>query len=72
LRYFRDGRFEGQLNTTIDLSDITNTDNRVGPFAGSYDELRIYDLPLGPTAVRRSFDAGPDRFPESLEEVPSP
>ena len=30
--------------------------------AGTYDELRIYDYPLGPTAVRRNFGAGPDKL----------
>ncbi len=63
LRVFRNGKLEGQLKTTISLSDVTNTVNRIGPFAGVYDELRIYDVPLGPTAVEASFRAGPETFP---------
>jgi hypothetical protein len=64
LRYFRNGKLEGQLNTAIDLSNVTNTVNQIGPFAGKFDELRIYKIPLGPTAVKRSYDAGPNRLPE--------
>ena len=35
----------------------------LSPIAGAYDELRIYDYPLGPTAVQRTFAAGPARLP---------
>jgi hypothetical protein len=63
LRYYRDGELAGWLVTGKLLRDVDDTQNRLGPFAGTYDELRIYDYPLGPTAVRRSFAAGPAKLP---------
>jgi hypothetical protein len=62
LRYYRDGKLAGWMVTNKRLSDVTDTQNRLGPIAGVYDELRIYDYPLGPTAVRRSFQSGPDKL----------
>jgi hypothetical protein len=63
LRYYRDGELAGWLVTSKLLVDVDDTQNRLGPVAGVYDELRIYDYPLGPTAVRRSFAAGPAKLP---------
>jgi hypothetical protein len=63
LQYFRNGELAGRLTTGKMLGDVDDTQNRLGPIAGTYDELRIYDDPLGPTAIRRCFQAGPDRLP---------
>ena len=63
LQYFRDGELTGRLNTSKLLSDVDDTQNRLGPIAGIYDELRIYDFPMGRAAVRRCFEAGHDRLP---------
>jgi len=63
LRCFYDGELAGRLTVSKLLVDVDDTQNRLGPIAGTFDELRIYDYPLGPTAVRRSFEAGPDVLP---------
>jgi len=63
LQYFCNGELAGRLNTSKLLGEVDDTQNRLGPIAGTYNELRIYDYPLGPTAVRRCFEAGPDRLP---------
>jgi len=63
LRCYRDGEFVGSLVTSKLLTDVDDTQNRLGPVAGVYDELRIYDYPLGPTAAKRSCAAGPAQLP---------
>ncbi len=63
LQCFHDGELAGRLTTSKLLGDVDDTQNRLGPISGTYDELRIYDYSLGPTAVRRCFEAGPDRLP---------
>jgi len=63
LKCYHNGELTGALNTSKLLGDVDDTKNRLGPIAGAYDELRIYDYPLGPTAVRHCFEAGPDKLP---------
>ncbi|MHA1113673.1 MAG: LamG-like jellyroll fold domain-containing protein, partial [Alphaproteobacteria bacterium] len=58
LRCYRDGALVGSLVTSKRLVDVTDTQNRLGPVTGIYDELRIYDYALDPAAVRRSYAAG--------------
>lgn len=55
------GRNTGRLATAIKLSDLKLTQGRVGPFAGKFDELRIYDYPLSDAEVRGSYLAGPNK-----------
>ena len=62
LSYYRDGKLAGRLATTKQLRDVDDTQNRLGPIAGVYEELRVYDIALGPDAVRRSFAAGPGKL----------
>jgi len=71
LQCFCNGELAGRLNTGKLLGDVDKTQNRLGPIAGTYDELRIYDYPLGPTAVRRCFEAGPDKLPVPTPRRPS-
>ncbi|MBN1422607.1 MAG: metallophosphoesterase [Planctomycetes bacterium] len=60
LRYFRDGELFGEMPTGLALGDVTDTRSMVGPFPGTFDELRVYDYPLEVGEVRGSFAAGPD------------
>jgi len=57
---FIDGEMNGSMNTSIQLSDLDLKHARIGPFAGVYDELRIYDYALSPHEVRNNFRQGPD------------
>jgi len=63
LRYYRNGECHGEMKIGLKLSDITETNNRLGAFAGTFDELRIYDYPLDAKAARSNYEAGPDRLP---------
>jgi hypothetical protein len=55
------GKLTGQLVTKIKLSELGLTDGQVGPFAGAFDELRIYDYPLSAQEVQGSYATGPDK-----------
>jgi len=61
LSYYRNGKLIGKMRTGLLLGDVEDTANRLGPFAGKIDELRIYDYPLTPPEVQGSFQAGPSR-----------
>jgi hypothetical protein len=43
----------------------------LGAFAGTFDELRIYDWPLNEKAARSNYEAGPDRITVT-EDVTAP
>lgn len=60
LSYYRDGENFGHLATGIKLKDIQITKAGIGPCAGVYDELRIYDYPLSAGEVAGNYNAGPD------------
>ncbi len=62
LSYYRDGELRGKMPTTLKLSDVSETQNRLGPFAGIFDELRIYDFPLSPGEVASNYNSGPERL----------
>jgi predicted phosphodiesterase len=64
LRVFRDGRLAGSLPVAQKLSKVTNTKNLIGPFAGIFEDFRVYDYAMGPTAARKSFKAGATSLPE--------
>jgi len=65
LRCYRDGALVGALVTSKQLRDVDDTHNRLGPVAATFDELRVYDYPLSPVHVERTFAAGPTRLPEA-------
>ncbi len=60
LSYYRDGELIRRMPTKLLLNDVDDTVNVMGPFAGSFDELRLYDYPLSQAEVRTSFEAGAD------------
>ena len=60
LACFRNGELCGRLRTGIRLSDLALKNGRLGPFAGRFDELRVYDVALNEKQVRGSYRAGPD------------
>jgi predicted phosphodiesterase len=60
LSCFRNGKPCGNLRTGIKLSELSMSQGRIGPFAGQFDELRIYDYPLGADEVRSNYAAGPN------------
>lgn len=62
LSYYRDGDLRGQLPTRLALADVIDEDNRLGPFAGRFDELRFYDRTLTPGEVAHNFNHGPDEL----------
>lgn len=55
------GKLTGQMVTNIKLSELALNRGRIGPFAGTFDELRIYDYPLKPPEVQGNFERGPSR-----------
>jgi hypothetical protein len=55
------GKQNGQMVTSIKLSELALDSGKVGPFAGVFDELRIYDYPLTSVEVQGNFFRGPDR-----------
>jgi hypothetical protein len=59
LSYFRNGKPMGSLSTGLRLGDVEEKSNRVGPFNGKFDELRIYDYPLMPPEVQGNYQRGP-------------
>jgi hypothetical protein len=60
LSCFRDGALCGRLRTGIRLSELAFDSGRLGPFAGQFDEFRVYDYALTEKQVRGSYRAGPD------------
>ena len=62
LSYYRDGKLRGTMPTSLKLSDVTEKQNRIGPFAGIFNEFRIFDFPLSPAEVGGSYNAGPDKL----------
>jgi hypothetical protein len=62
LRCFHNGAPVGELKTDLRLRDVEDAGHRIGPFAGRFDEVRIYDRALTPAEVLASFTAGPDRI----------
>jgi len=61
LSYYRDGKLLGKMRTGLLLGDVEDTANRVGPFTGKFDELRVYGYPLTLPEVQGNFEAGPSR-----------
>jgi hypothetical protein len=62
LSSYVNGKSTGTMGTGIKLSELKLTDGKVGPFAGEFDELRIYDYPLGPGEVLGNYTAGPNKL----------
>ena len=62
LSSYVNGRLTGQLTTKIKLSELALTQGKIGPFAGAFDELRIYDYPLTAAEVQGNFNAGPSNL----------
>jgi len=56
------GRCTGRMDTGIKLSELKLTEGKVGPFAGEFDELRIYDYPLNAAQVKGSYASGPSKL----------
>jgi predicted phosphodiesterase len=61
LSSYVDGKLTGRMVTGIKLSELGLTSGRIGPFAGQFDELRIYDYPLSADEVQGNYAAGPGR-----------
>jgi hypothetical protein len=61
LSCYRNGKLTGTLRTGIKLSELSMRLGRIGPFAGQFDELRIYDYPLSAREVEGNYATGPDR-----------
>jgi hypothetical protein len=62
LSSYVNGKLTGEMVTSIKLSELALERARVGPFAGRFDELRIYDFPLTPPEVQGNFERGPCRI----------
>jgi len=54
------GKLTGRMITSIKLSELGLTSGQIGPFAGVFDELRIYDYPLSAQEVQGNYATGPD------------
>lgn len=62
LSYYRDGILRGTMPTSLKLSDVTEKQNRIGPFAGIFNEFRIYDFALSAAEVGGSYNAGSEKL----------
>ena len=62
LCYYRDGKNYGRMPTGLKLTDIVEETNLIGPFAGRFDELRVYAYPLSEGEVAGNYNTGPDRL----------
>ena len=62
LSSYVNGKPTGQMVTSIKLSELALESGKIGPFAGAFDELRIYDYPLTPGEVKGNFERGPSRI----------
>ncbi len=62
LSTYLDGRKLGSMVTGIKLSELKFDLGQVGPFAGEFDELRIYDYPLSTEEVLGNYKLGPDKL----------
>jgi calcineurin-like phosphoesterase family protein len=62
LSSYVNGDLTGRMVTKIKLSELALTSGRIGPFAGVFDELRIYDYPLSAAEVAGNYAAGPDKL----------
>lgn len=62
LGWYRDGKLVDTMPTRLKLEDVDDSASSVGPFAGTFDELRMYDYPLSPDEVRGTFESGPEKL----------
>ncbi|MGF1581951.1 MAG: LamG-like jellyroll fold domain-containing protein [Gemmataceae bacterium] len=62
LCFYRDGKRYGRLPTNLKLTDVADNQNRIGPFVGQFDELRVYDYALTEEEVRGTHKAGPNKL----------
>jgi len=62
LASYVNGKLTGRMVTSIKLSELGLTSGQIGPFAGAFDELRIYDYPLSAQEVQGNYAAGPDKL----------
>lgn len=62
LSSFVNGKPTGTMKTGIKLSELKLTHGRIGPFTGTFDEVRIYDYPVNERQVAASFEAGPNKL----------
>lgn len=62
LSYYRDGEMAGKMGVSLQLTDVEEAGNLIGPFAGEFDELRLYDYPLTPEEVSGNHWHGPNKL----------
>jgi len=62
LASYVNGKGTGRMATGIKLSQLKLTGGRIGPFAGKFDELRIYDYPLSAGEVQGNYAAGANKL----------
>jgi hypothetical protein len=70
MAYFRNGECFGQIHTSVRLTDVNDSQSKLGPFTSTLDELRVYDYPLSLAEVRGNFAVGPERLRVAAEEKP--
>lgn len=61
LSSYVNGKLTGQMVTGVKLSELKLTSGQVGPLAGKFDELRIYDYPLSADQVQGNYASGPNK-----------
>ncbi len=62
LSSYVNGKLTGQIVTSIKLSELGLTSGQIGPFSGTFDELRIYDYPLRAQEVQGNYATGPRKL----------
>jgi len=61
LSSYVNGKRTGRMVTGVKLADLALTSGQVGPLAGAFDELRIYDYALTDRQVRGNYASGPNK-----------
>jgi hypothetical protein len=61
LSSYVNGKLTGRMPSGAKLSDLGLTSGQIGPLAGAFDELRIYDYALTDQQVQGNFAAGPNK-----------
>jgi len=61
LSSYLNGKLTGRMTTGVKLADLGLTSGQIGPIAGKFDELRIYDYALTDQQVRGNYAVGANK-----------
>ena len=61
LSSYVNGKRTARITTGAKLADLGLTSGQIGPIAGKFDELRIYDYALSDQQIQGNYNAGPNK-----------